>query len=111
MKIILTLCISLLIVFPVLAKNEGKGKKLKTLPPGLEKKLERGKELPPGWQKKVEKGQILNSDLYDIAEKVSKDDKKYYPRSTPGTEILKIEERIFRIKKDTKEILEIIGIK
>jgi len=111
MKKVIILFACLMIALPAFAKNEDKAKKQKKLPPGLEKKLERTGELPPGWQKKLRKGEILESDLYKIAEKISDSPKSYSPKPTPGTELLKIEDRIIRIKKDTKEILEIIGIK
>ncbi|MBD3647473.1 MAG: hypothetical protein HUJ31_08500 [Pseudomonadales bacterium] len=35
------------------------------LPPGLEKKVERGEPLPPGWQKKLQAGDILPAYIYD----------------------------------------------
>lgn len=50
-------------------KGKGKGKsKQRSLPPGLQKKLERGRELPPGWQKKVAVGEVMEPELYEQSE-------------------------------------------
>jgi len=107
-SIILFAC--LVIAFPAFAKNEKKAKNQKKLPSGLEKKLERGGELPPGWQKKLAKGEILEQDMYASAKRVSDVDMKKYPKSESGSELLQLEDKIIRIKKDTKEILEVFGI-
>lgn len=109
--IIITIC--LLFTLPALAKNNHKEKKQKKLPPGLEKKLERTGELPPGWEKKLVRGEILDDDLYKIAVKIDDwPDSKYkkYPHPKEGTELLRLQNRIIRITKDTREILEILGI-
>jgi hypothetical protein len=53
MKKLILIILCMLVALPVIAKNEGKFKKQKQLPPGLEKKYERTGELPPGWQKKL----------------------------------------------------------
>lgn len=105
------LIVTLLIIIlcsPVFAKND---KKQKSIPPGLQKKYERTGELPPGWQKKLVKGEILDDSLYSKARKkgIHTGDSRFEPRL--GTEVLRIEDRIIRIKKDTKEILEVFGIK
>lgn len=106
--ILLILCI--MIALPAFAKNENKSKKQKTLPPGLQKKYERTGELPPGWEKKLVKGETLDPDLYEIATPISGIKKDHIYKPQIGTEILQIEKRIIRIKNDTKEILDIIGI-
>jgi len=111
MKKIIIALICLIIALPAFAKNEKKFKNHKNLPPGLEKKIKRGGELPPGWQKKLRKGQTLESDFYEIATRIFNTNKHYYPKQKPGTELLKIEDRFIRIKKDTKEILKTFGIK
>lgn len=110
MKRIFILITCLAIAFSAHAKNEGKGKKQKDLPPGLEKKLERTGELPPGWQKKIAKGEVLDADLYKKCKPLKGRHKDYSLKSEAGTELLQIEDRIIRIKKDTREILDIIGI-
>lgn len=108
MKHLLIALICLAISIPALAKNE-KDKKQKTLPPGLEKKIERGEDLPPGWQKKIARGEVLDSELYDIAVRIPNKPTKNYP-NTKGTELLRLEKKIIRIANDTREVLEIFGI-
>ena len=108
MKHLLLILICLAISVPAVAKND-KEKKQKTLPPGLEKKVERGGELPPGWQKKIVRGEVLDSELYDIAVKIPNKPTKHYP-NTKGTELLRLEKKIIRIANDTREVLEIFGI-
>jgi len=104
---LLVIIACLAIVIPAAAKND-KQKKQKTLPPGLEKKIARGSELPPGWQKKIAKGEVLDTDLFDKAERIPNKPTKNYP-NTKNTELLKLEEKILRIEKDTREILEIFA--
>ena len=108
MKHLLVILICIAISVPAVAKND-KEKKQKTLPPGLEKKVERGGELPPGWQKKIVRGEVLDSELYDIAVKIPNKSTKHYP-NTKGTELLRLEKKIIRIANDTREVLEIFGI-
>lgn len=110
MKWIVVCTVCLFLTVPVMAKDKDKNKKQKSLPPGLEKKVNRGGELPPGWEKKLVKGDILDSDLYKSAKRVTNPPKGYPATPDKGTEILQIEDRIIRIKKDTKEILDIVGI-
>ncbi|MCT7908978.1 hypothetical protein N5915_05350 [Arcobacter lacus] len=80
-------------------KNTIKNEKPKKIPPGLEKK----ETLPPGWQKKLEKGQIAHYDV--LRNGVILTNK--YPKII-NTDVYQVENRIFRIYKDTKEILDII---
>lgn len=136
MKYLLTIILCLGVSLQAYAKNEGKHgnkhyddhsgyheydrdddappglRKNKSLPPGLQKKYERTGELPPGWQKKLHRGAILDDELYEYGTTVVIEDDgyDYGIEETPGTEILRIEDRIIRITKDTREILEILGI-
>lgn len=110
MKKLIILLLSIVLVSPALAKKENKYKKQKALPPGLEKKVERTGQLPPGWQKKLNKGEVLDPMLYEIGKKNIVKPEDYSLKPKLGTEVLKIENRIIRIKKDTKEILDILGI-
>jgi hypothetical protein len=41
-----------------------KGKKAKSLPPGLAKKVARGGRLPPGWEKKVVVHEIMPPEVF-----------------------------------------------
>ena len=110
MKKIIILIICLAVALPAFAKNENKDKKQKSLPPGLQKKLERTGELPPGWQKKLVKGEVLESSLYEIGKKhpVKPGDYSLEPRV--GTEVLRIQDKIIRIKNGTREILDVFGV-
>jgi len=113
MKKLLFAVICVLLVAPAYGKNEGNPGKNKGLPPGLEKKLKRTGELPPGWEKKLVKGGYLDDDLYSYCRPFDKSDK--YPghpeyRFENGTELLQIQNRIIRIKRDTREILDILGV-
>jgi hypothetical protein len=110
MKIIVMLFLCLLISVPAIAKNDKAKGNHKELPPGLEKKIERGGELPPGWRKKLVKGDILDSRMYATAEDVSNIYLRTYPHSSAGSKFLRIEEKIIRIKNDTREILEVFGV-
>ena len=85
---------------PAYAKND-KQHKHKQLPPGLQKKLERGKPLPPGWQKKLAKGNILDADIYARG-------KIIVPIDKHGIITLKIEHRVIRLIKATREIIDIL---
>ncbi|WP_163339911.1 hypothetical protein [Desulfopila sp. IMCC35008] len=108
MKKILAVLIILFLCSPAVAKNEKKDKKI---PPGLQKKYERTGELPPGWQKKLVKGEVIDDRIYIIGKKSEINIEEYQIEPKVGTEVLRIEDRIIRIKKDTKEILEVFGIK
>ena len=110
MKNILILLLCLAIVSPAYAKQKNKGKKHKSLPPGLAKKLQRGKELPPGWQKKLVKGEVLSDELYKDAEPLSEKEKSKLPPSPAGTKLLKIENKIIRILDATRTILDVFEV-
>ena len=91
-------------------KYKKNGKKKKNLPPGLQKKLARGGELPPGWQKKVARGEVLDWRLYSRSVKLPQDLLRRLPDISQGTELMRLENRIFRILNDTREILDIFTI-
>jgi len=67
--------------------------------------------LPPGWEKKIVAGEVLDSDLYERGRQHPVDPETYSLEPQIGTEILTIEDRVIRIKKDTNQILEIFAIK
>ena len=80
-----------------------KSEKQKNTPPGLQKKVDNGGTLPPGWQKKIEKGEVVNSTILSNGRIVT----SKYPK-IKNTEVYEVENRVFRIYKDTKEILDIL---
>lgn len=110
MKFLFVLAICCFIAFPAFAKSDKGVNKHKNIPPGLQKKIDQGGTLPPGWQKKMTRGEVIDSELYERAIRIPNKPSKDYP-NTKGTELLQIEDRIIRITKDTKEILEILGVK
>ncbi len=93
---------------PAIAKHDEEKKantkhhKEKSLPPGLQKKIERGGELPPGWKKKIAEGQIIDSELYRRARILS-------PVDVHGQEIIRLDDTTMRVMRATGEILHIFG--
>lgn len=110
MKKIIILLACLAILSPAYARQGNKGKKHKNLPPGLEKKIQRGKDLPPGWQKKIVKGEVLDNELYLNAVPVTIEERKYLPPSPTGTKLLKIENKIIRVMEATRTILDVFEV-
>ena len=108
MKNIVVFLICLLFTLPAYAKDYEKQKKHKQLPPGLQKKLERTGELPPGWEKKLQVGEVLDDDIYGHSTPVTGENDVYEYEVKPGTEVVQIEDKIIRITKGTREILEIL---
>ena len=80
----------------VLAKKE----KDKTLPQGLQMKLDRGGSLPPGWQKKLVKGEVLEESVYNHGEVV-------IPIDSDGMLTVRIEGKLIKLFEATREIVEI----
>lgn len=94
-------------------KGRGKGPAWKQqggLPPGLQKKLDRGGELPPGWQKKLAAGQVMEKTVYEQAEPLPKNVFMTLPPQPHDTEIVTIEDKAVRIIKDTRRILDVFGL-
>lgn len=93
----------------VAKQEQGQGKQ-KSLPPGLQKKLDRGGELPPGWQKKLERGQVLDAELERQAKPVSRTIFERLPKSIEETEDLQVEDRVVRVFKDSRRIRDIFNL-
>ena len=96
---LIVLCISVA-SSPAFAKQD-KHDKAKSLPPGLQKKLERTGELPPGWQKKLVKGDVLDMNVY-------KHGKVVVPVDEDGVVSIQVEDRVIRVMETTREILDIL---
>ena len=77
-----------------MAKNGPNG-----LPPGLQKKVERGGELPPGWKKKLEEGDTLDVRVYRVGQ-VEPAGEKY--------EKVYVEDKVYKVIKNTREIVDIL---
>ena len=84
---------------PVLAKKE----KDKTLPQGLQMKLDRGGSLPPGWQKKLVKGEVLEKPIYNHSEVV-------IPLDSEGMLTVRVEGKLVKLIEATREIVEIVDL-
>lgn len=80
------------------------------LPPGLQKKVARGKPLPPGWQKKLARGERLDHEYYGWGRALPDDLLRRLPPPPPGSEILRIEDRIIRLDAATRTILDVFGL-
>ncbi|WP_421620911.1 hypothetical protein [Alkalilimnicola ehrlichii] len=81
----------------------------RTLPPGLQQRLERGGELPPGWQRKVARGEVVDSELIRYS-RVSPDLRRRLPRQPTGTELLELEDQVVRVLETTGLVLDVLDI-
>lgn len=72
------------------------------LPPGLQKKAERGGELPPGWKKKLRRGYVLEDAIYNHAVIVQ-------PVDRNGLVTVRIEGELVRLVHATHEIVDILS--
>lgn len=96
---------------PLDEKKSGRDKaKRKNLPPGLQKKLDRGGELPPGWQKKVARGEVLDVDLYRQSRSLPEDLLDLLSTESDGTELRLLNDRVVRIIGDTRAVLDVLEI-
>jgi len=80
-------------------KDKEKGK---SLPPGLQKKLDRGDKLPPGWEKKLKKGDVLDKEVYSQARVV-------VPLGKDGAITVNIDGRLLKLREKTREIIDILN--
>lgn len=84
------------------------GKKPKSLPPGLEKKVELGGELPPGWQMKIARGEVLDRDFYRTYSRTLPEEiLRRLPAGPDGTSMRRINDRILRVDDATRTILDV----
>ncbi len=84
-----------------------KGKKAKSLPPGLAKKVARGGKLPPGWEKKLVKGEVMPEPVLKECRPLPKEIVIKLPVPPPETILRAIEGRIVRLHEKTREILDV----
>ena len=90
--------------------GNGTQSKKKKLPPGLQKKLERGGELPPGWQMKVNRGEVLDAELLSHAQPLPDDLRNRLPILQDGTELRRIGDNIVRIMEGNGTVLDVIDL-
>jgi len=79
-------------------KNKGKQK---SLPPGLQKKVDKGQELPPGWQKKLKKGDILEQRIFQHGQVV-------IPADKLGIITIKVDGTLLKLHEKTHKIIDIL---
>ncbi|MEH6458234.1 MAG: hypothetical protein V7749_18035 [Cocleimonas sp.] len=82
-------------------KHNNKHKK-KRLPPGLQKKVDRGQALPPGWQKKVARGQVLDVRVY-------RQGRVIIPIDKYGAVSILVDDRVIRVIQATRVILDVFN--
>lgn len=90
--------------------TENKPRKQKQLPPGLQKKLERGGQLPPGWQKKVARGEVMPPEVYKQSTRVPQDVWVTLPPQPPGTTIVNVEGKVVRLMEATRTIIDVLDL-
>jgi len=81
-----------------------------SLPYGLQKKVARGRALPPGWQKVLVRGGHLDHGYYQQGAMLPAELLRRLPPPPPGSEILRIEDKIVRLDASTRIILDIFGL-
>ena len=82
-------------------KNKNKKKRL---PPGLQKKVDRGQALPPGWQKKVARGQVLDARVYRMGRVI-------IPVDQYGAVSILVDNKVIRVIQATREILDVFNVR
>jgi hypothetical protein len=85
--------------------------KVKSLPPGLAKKVARGEALPPGWQKKIVRGEVLPTVVYTEASPVPRAILINLPAQPEGTRLVVLDGKILRVAAATRTILDVIDIR
>ena len=94
--------------------EEGKRKNGKKhhgeLPPGLQKKVERGGQLPPGWQKKVAVGETMPVEVFKECKPLPKDLIVKLPSPPAGTITVTVDGKIVRLMEATKQILDVFEV-
>jgi len=96
--------------YAIQERHPKKGKKPKSLPPGLQKKLDRGGSLPPGWEKKLRKGEILPVDVYAQCHPLPREVVVKLPPQPPGTVVIAIGGKVARLAAATREILDVFEV-
>ncbi len=81
------------------------------LPPGLQKKAERGQPLPPGWEKKLRKGVVIDAEIYSHRQPVAAHIAATLPPLPTGVIQVRIENRIVRLVKANLKIHDVIEMR
>lgn len=80
------------------------------LPPGLQRRVERGDGLPPGWVRKVERGEVLDQAQVHFGRRIDDELSRRLPRQPDGTVLLETEDQVIRVLEATGEVLDVLGI-
>ncbi len=80
------------------------------LPPGLQRRLQRGGSLPPGWQRKVEPGMTVNREQLRYSRRVDPQLSEGLPEQPEGSVLIEMDEQVVRVIEATGEILDVFGI-
>lgn len=86
-------------------------KKPRSLPPGLQKKLDRGGSLPPGWEKKLIKSQIMPVEVYKECHPLPPELVVKLPPPPKGVITVTIEGKVVRLLEATREILDVFDVR
>lgn len=92
------------------AINDSSRREYKSLPPGLQKKLDRGGSLPPGWQKKLQRGEVIDRETYDSAEKLPDELLRRITGREDAVELLRVGDRILRVAEGRGTILDVVDL-
>lgn len=76
------------------------------LPPGLAKK----NKIPPGWQKKLARGQRVPDDIWQHRVPLPHEILIKLPPPPPGVIIVRIHDKILRVREKTHELLDELGL-
>lgn len=91
-------------------RREATGHPASGLPAGLQKKAASGKPLPPGWQRKLNRGARLDQEWYGYGVELPDDLLRRLPPPPPGSEIVRIADQIVRLDAATRIILDVFGL-
>lgn len=83
---------------------------LKSLPPGLAKKVARGESLPPGWQKKIARGEVMPLTVYQQVEPVPQVVLVKMAPQPAGTRLGVLDGKLVRLADSTHTILDVFNL-
>lgn len=95
---------------PAGSEQPAKQKKMKRLPPGLQKKVAQGRELPPGWQKKIARGEVMDRKVYASARPLPLELARRLPPQPAGVVTVQLEGKIVRLVEATLVILDVFDL-
>ncbi len=93
-------------------KKDKKGPqgKAKKLPPGLQKKLDRGGQLPPGWQTKVARGEVLEAEVLRHSERIPDELARRLPHQYEGEVVRRVGDKVVRVLEGNGTVIDVIDL-